>query len=50
LFLIPKTLIFALHKNTDCMQKELGKWLMDIAKYITTAVLLSSIFGEVTSS
>jgi hypothetical protein len=32
------------------MQKELGKWLMDIAKYITTAVLLSSIFGEVTSS
>ncbi len=29
------------------MKKELGKWLMDIAKYITTAVMLSSIFGEV---
>lgn len=29
------------------MRKEFGKWLMDIAKYITTAVVLTSIFGEV---
>lgn len=29
------------------IRKELGKWLMDIAKYITTAVVLTSIFGEV---
>ncbi len=29
------------------MKKEFGKWLMDIAKYITTAVILTSIFGEV---
>ncbi|WP_315367252.1 DUF6722 family protein [Prevotella koreensis] len=29
------------------MKEALGKWLMDIAKYITTAVLLSTIFGEV---
>ena len=29
------------------MRKELGKWLMDIAKYITTAVILTSIFGDV---
>ena len=29
------------------MKKEFGKWLMDIAKYITTAVVLTSIFGEV---
>ena len=29
------------------MRKELGKWLMDIAKYITTAVILTSIFCEV---
>ena len=29
------------------MKKEVGKWLMDIAKYITTAVVLSSIFGDV---
>ena len=29
------------------MRKELGKWLMDIAKYITTAVVLFSIFGDV---
>ena len=28
------------------MRRELGKWLMDIAKYITTAVILSSIFAE----
>lgn len=31
------------------MRKELGKWLMDIAKYIITAVVLSSVFGEVES-
>ncbi|WP_368661047.1 DUF6722 family protein [Duncaniella muris] len=31
----------------DSMRKEFGKWLMDIAKYITTAVILSSVFGEV---
>jgi hypothetical protein len=29
------------------VKKELGKWLMDIAKYIVTAVVLSSIFSEV---
>ncbi len=28
------------------MKEEFGKWLMDIAKYITTAVVLTSIFGE----
>ena len=29
------------------MKKEFGKWLMDIAKYITTAVILTSIFSEI---
>lgn len=29
------------------MRKEFGKWLMDIAKYITTAVILTSVFGEI---
>ncbi len=28
------------------MKKELGKWLMDVAKYMTTALLLSSAFGD----
>lgn len=28
------------------MKKEFGKWLMDIAKYMTTALLLSSVFGD----
>ena len=28
------------------MRKEFGKWLFDIAKYMTTALLLSSAFGE----
>lgn len=28
------------------MKKEFGKWLMDIAKYIVTALLLSSVFGD----
>ena len=27
------------------MKKELGKWLLDIAKYMTTAVLLTSLFS-----
>ena len=27
------------------MKRELGIWLMDIAKYIATAVVLTSIFG-----
>ena len=28
------------------MRKELGKWLMDVAKYMVTALLLSSVFGD----
>lgn len=32
------------------MKKEFGKWLMDIAKYLTTAVLLSSVFNEIKES
>lgn len=31
------------------MKKEIGKWLMDIAKYLTTAVLLSSVFKDLDS-
>ena len=38
--------IFAV-TNRFTMKKEFGKWLMDIAKYVTTAVLLSSWFSEV---
>ena len=29
------------------MKKELGKWLMDIAKCLTTAVILTSILGDI---
>ena len=28
------------------MQKEFGKWLMDVAKYVATAVILSTIFRD----
>jgi len=28
------------------MKKEIGKWLMDIGKYVATAVLISSFIGE----
>jgi len=28
------------------MKTEFGKWLMDIAKYMVTALLLSTIFSE----
>ena len=31
------------------MRKELGKWLMDIAKYMVTALLLTSTFGDMTN-
>lgn len=28
------------------IKEELGKWFLDIAKYITTVVILSTVFGE----
>jgi len=28
------------------MKKELGKWLMDIAKYLATAVVISTVFSD----
>ena len=28
------------------MKKEFGKWLLDIAKYMVTALLLSTIFAD----
>ena len=28
------------------MKKEFGKWSMDIAKYVLTAVILSKVFGD----
>ena len=31
------------------MKKEFGKWLMDVAKYMVTALLLSSIFGDMST-
>ncbi len=31
------------------MKKEIGKWFLDIAKYIATAVLLTQLFGGVTN-
>ena len=27
------------------MKKEFGKWLMDVAKYVLTAILLTTVFG-----
>ena len=27
------------------MKKEMGKWFMDIAKYVATAILISSFLG-----
>jgi hypothetical protein len=31
------------------MKKEFGKWLLDVGKYMTTAVILTSLFGDVTN-
>lgn len=32
------------------MKEEIGKWLMDIAKYILTAILLTSLFDGLEDS
>lgn len=32
------------------MRKELGKWLLDIAKYIVTAVILTTVFEDLNAS
>lgn len=29
------------------MKKEFGKWLIDVAKYLTTAILLSLLFSDI---
>lgn len=29
------------------MKHELGKWFLDIAKYLVTAILFASVFGEI---
>jgi hypothetical protein len=28
------------------MKKEIGKWLLDVAKYVTTAIIISSFLGS----
>ena len=28
------------------VREEIGKWLMDVAKYVATAVLITSFLGE----
>ncbi|MDR2809663.1 MAG: hypothetical protein LBB84_03785 [Tannerellaceae bacterium] len=30
------------------MKKEIGKWLLDVAKYVATAILISSFLGGLT--
>jgi hypothetical protein len=34
-----------LQKSIKLMKKEIGKWFMDIAKYVATAILISSFLG-----
>ena len=33
-------------RNFAVMKKEFGKWLLDIAKYMVTGLLLSTIFAD----
>jgi uncharacterized membrane protein (UPF0136 family) len=28
------------------MKKEIGKWFMDISKYVTTAIIISGFLGD----
>ena len=37
--------LLPLHQNCRSMRKEFGKWFMDVAKYMATAVLISSFLG-----
>ena len=48
--LVEREIMCIFAPKTREMKKELGKWLMDISKYITTAVVLSSIFGGITET
>lgn len=38
---------YKLNDKYIVVRKELGKWLLDIAKYLVTAVLLASVFGDI---
>ncbi len=38
---------YKLNEKYIVMRKELGKWLLDIAKYLVTVVLLASVFGDI---
>ena len=40
-----KRLIFAPMIERE-MKREMGKWLMDVAKYMFTALLLSTVFSD----
>ena len=31
------------------MRNDLGKWLMDIAKYVATAIVITSMFDNITN-
>lgn len=31
------------------VKEEIGKWMLDVAKYVATAVLISSFLGELSS-
>lgn len=42
-FLVVSELIFIFAVD---MKKEFGKWLMDISKYMVTALLLATIFAD----
>ena len=33
--------------KSDIVRKELGKWIMDVAKYLATAVLISALFRDI---
>ena len=37
---------FFIFAESLTMKKEIGKWFLDIAKYVTTAVVISSFLGS----
>jgi hypothetical protein len=35
--------------NKYTMRKKLGDWLLDVSKYVATAVIITSVFGDIES-
>ena len=42
-----KIITFAKYNKRSDMYQEIGKWFMDVAKYVTTAFILAKLFDKI---